>query len=514
MDYISLADTLLSGTSVFLTGSAGCGKTYLTTKTLEHLNQKSISIIRCGTTGVASLMHENGSTLHSAFMLPVHDHPANLRQWVVRVRNKMKSGHAKFERIRTAQIVLCDEISMCSAYKLELWDIECRIVRNCPTKPFGGLTLLLVGDFTQLPPVFKHDAKPRQHSRDGLYAFESPVWHKLNPKVVHLTQNYRQCDIGFAQIIYQLKQGVTLSESVRTLLRDKNQPPPESSMCVMIRAKSVNEYNKRRLHELPSVLHSLPFPKRLVCDGDSKDIAYDLQREVEASLYLQYCEKFQLFRTGVRVMLIVNIKVGELSYVNGDRGMIVGFSAPSSSALSVHVGACSEDSGHCPVVLFERTKQLILVSYHTFERKIEYAKIKHVAHLECIPLCLAEAYTVHKLQGASVSCPLHIVCDGMESMSSTFYVALSRGTSLDNITLENFQNEGRINPKALCFYNGTYELPAKEHEVMKTIEAVVQEDSEFSPVVDYLRDTYKRSTAKRKFIEVVEKCMVELASSQ
>ena len=508
MEPNDLAKALHSGQSVFLTGGSGTGKTHLTKSALKHLaTLGGRCVISCGTTGVSALHHVNGMTLHSAFKLPTNDLPATLSTWVVRTKTRMKHAEGVLAEIIRAPhvVVLIDEISMLSAFTFELLDVECRILRKTPAVPFGGITFLLVGDFTQLPPVY-NSADKKQPSRAGLFVFESPCWQNLKLKTVVLTRNHRQVDPMFSAMIHQLKDGRPLTDVQRSLLLAKNtsQAPP-NALCVMIRRDDVNMYNKNKLDALTSPVHEIPFPYAIYHGAKSKDLAYNLQKDVEQNLYLKYGEKVQTFKTGCKVMLITNVT--SAGYVNGDRGVIVGWAKRNTSSITVFTGEMDE-SLECPVVLFERTSQRMTISYHSFERKLEYLDQPQYAKLECIPICLAEASTVHKLQGASIASPLHIVCDGMANMEAAFYVALSRATDFANVSFERFSHEGHLSKKALEFYHGTYLPPQINSRINELIQKVVQPSFEES-TRQMLEDGIKHTSNKRKFIDEVARWLDE-----
>jgi len=508
MEGKDLAQLLYDGQSVFLTGSSGTGKTHLTKAALDYLQHHmgGCLIIRCGTTGVSALHHQNGMTLHSVFKLPVSDYPKTLTKWVERVRARMRKAEGILSAIMTTPrvVVLIDEISMLSAYLEELLDIECRELRRglgLEKQPFGGITFLMVGDFMQLPPVYNFNDK-NQPSRCALFAFESPCWKSLRLKTVVLTRNHRQIDAMFSSMICQLKDGLGLTESQRSMLRTKNvEKTPVDALCVMIRRDDVNKYNKQKLDDLETVLHEITFPSKLYYGANSKDLSYNLHRDVEQNLYLKYGESVQTFKTGCKVMIITNLS--QFGYVNGDRGKIIGWSKRVTQTMSHFIGEMNE-SDECPVVLFERTKQKMLVCYHSFERELEFSDTPQFASLECIPLCIAEASTVHKLQGCSVTSPLHIVCDGMSQMSATFYVALSRATDFENVSFERFTNEGQVSKKALEFYKGTYVQPLINAKIAELLDKAIEMSTE-EETRGMLDDGYKKAKNKRKFMDEVHR---------
>jgi ATP-dependent DNA helicase PIF1 len=528
---------LINKRNVFITGGAGVGKTY---NTREFLNRAEglLQVIQCGTTGVSALNLPNGMTLHSAFALPVNEVPT-VSEWVTQSRSTLFGARSNpylssiVNKSISADVLLIDEISMCSAWLLEMLDIRLRVWRQV-NAPFGGMNILFVGDFLQLSPVYNAKAKPPPHPRAQLYAFESPVWHIMNLIVVNLTHIYRQLNMEFSNLCNQLREGTTLSEENRCMLKSLNRiKPPQDAMRVMVKRDDVYKVNSKAIQDLPGEMVTIPFP--MAHYGTNRDMKDSLKRDVKQNIYIPYHEHVQKFKKGARVMLIINYKCGQddernpddqVQYVNGDRGVVVGFQlksgpyVPSNKTLERFIGSethlLDKDPGIVPVVRFDRTNQLVSVNPHNFERKITQRSksnplkhdVKEHAQVLAIPLCLAWASTLQKVQGATICGKLHIDCALMNWIPASFYVALSRATDLDNVTFTGFHVEGKCYPKALMFYRGEYKTPPSN--VLEVIsKRVEQKDIEHQieldrPWVDVLSNHHRMACDKRSFIDTVE----------
>ena len=328
-------------------------------------------------------------------------------------------------------MLFVDEVSMCSAWVLELVDVRLRVWRRDP-RPCGGLALCVVGDLLQLSPVCR---QPPPAPRQALYCFESPVWHALGLREVRLQHNHRQPAEAFAALCRTLRQGARLDAEARRLLAQRQRDvAPLDAVRVMVRRQAVHAHNTRRLQALPAASVRLAFPQALA--GSCAELRQALARDVREGLYLPDGQQHQEFKTGARVMLIVNCRTdGGAAYVNGDRGTVLGFTCarpePSvvaaPSLVAQAPGVALADQGEAPVVRFDRTGQGVAVHPYAFRRQlpapVDGAPAAH-AELRAWPLCLAWASTVHKVQGATVSGALHVE----DRLLATFYV--SRATQL------------------------------------------------------------------------------------
>ena len=170
-------EVLLSGQSAFVTGPAGTGKTYLLNRFVEYAKSEGKHVSVTATTGLAAT-HLGGTTIHAWSGIGVNDFlPEQFAEHISKTRREI---------IEKTDILLIDEISMMHDYRLDMVDEVCRFVRKEPDLPFGGIQVVMSGDFFQLPPVNRGDG------RKGGFVVHSQAWQELDPVIIYLTDQYRQ----------------------------------------------------------------------------------------------------------------------------------------------------------------------------------------------------------------------------------------------------------------------------------------------------------------------------------
>jgi ATP-dependent exoDNAse (exonuclease V) alpha subunit len=172
---------LKTGANIFLTGEPGSGKTHTINAYIDWLRASGVEPSVTAATGIAAT-HVGGVTLHSWSGIGISESLS--RADVDRIAGKEHIA----KRLAKAKVLIIEEISMLSAATFEMADAICREVRR-DEAPFGGLTVVLVGDFFQLPPISR--------GREAQFAFESPRWRDLNLITCYLTEQYRQDDPDF-----------------------------------------------------------------------------------------------------------------------------------------------------------------------------------------------------------------------------------------------------------------------------------------------------------------------------
>jgi hypothetical protein len=180
---------LKTGANVFLTGEPGSGKTHTVNTYIEWLRERGVDPAITASTGIAAT-HVGGMTIHAWSGIGV------LRTLSPYELDRIVNLERISRRVRNAHVLIIDEISMLSAEILSMIDAVCRAVRMRDV-PFGGLQVIFVGDFFQLPPV----------SREGSvgFAFESPAWVKATPLVCYLSEQHRQEDVAFLEILTAIR---------------------------------------------------------------------------------------------------------------------------------------------------------------------------------------------------------------------------------------------------------------------------------------------------------------------
>ncbi|MDD3972223.1 MAG: AAA family ATPase [Clostridia bacterium] len=390
-----------TGVNVYLTGSAGSGKTYLLNKYIKYLESHGVPVAVTASTGIAAT-HMNGMTIHSWSGLGIKDHLDE------RELEKLEERKYLWKRFDKARVLIIDEISMLEGKQLEMVERICRrFKRN--DKPFGGLQVILSGDFFQLPPVRKGEDK------DGEIIPKSKVWQILNPAVCYLEEQFRQKDDTLTDILnkirsnqigegdYQILEkriGVNISAFKPTKLYTHN------ADVDLINEKELAEINEQEI--------------TFVMTGDGPlNLVEILKKSSIATEVLK-------MKKGAEIMCIKNNF--EMGYVNGSRGKIVDFEL---------------DTRYPVVELYSGQRVTLKPESWSIE---EEGRIK--ASIKQIPLRLAWAITIHKSQGMSL--------DNAEiDLGKTFtygmgYVALSRVRTLEGIILKSLDKKALlVDPRVL-----------------------------------------------------------------
>ncbi|MDP3697026.1 MAG: AAA family ATPase, partial [Candidatus Taylorbacteria bacterium] len=189
---------LKTGKNVFLTGEPGSGKTHTINRYVAYLKEHGIDPAITASTGIAAT-HIGGMTIHSWSGIGIKKElsPADFGR-VVSLRRASA-------RVKKAGVLIIDEISMLDAKTINLIDTVCRAIKRSQ-EPFGGIQVVLVGDFFQLPPVRREDEEPYK------FAFESEAWMSANLSVCYLTEQYRQSDPKFLGVLSAIRSGQVLQE--------------------------------------------------------------------------------------------------------------------------------------------------------------------------------------------------------------------------------------------------------------------------------------------------------------
>lgn len=375
---------LQAGHNVFLTGSAGTGKTFLLNKFIEYLKKKNIKVGITASTGIAAT-HINGRTIHAWMGMGI------AQTMDEKAIKKLKKNQEVRDRIKAAKILIIDEISMLDAERLNLIDKICKAIKD-PFAPFGGLQLVMCGDFFQLPPIDKNG--------QARFAYEASAWQGAKIKVCYLEEQFRQNDLRFVKILNQIRANQAGEEELALLKKHSNKSSQSSIGPTKLYAHNidVDVINDRELAAISG--------EEMVYDMSihgPRDLVSYLKRSCLAPVELK-------LKVGAMVMFVKNnFKAG---YVNGTLAKVIGF---------------SEDGW--PVVQMKNEQEVIVtISSWSFEEGDDI-----LANIHQLPLRLAWAITIHKSQGMSL--------DSAEiDLSKSFthgmgYVALSRVRTLDGIYL-------------------------------------------------------------------------------
>lgn len=394
---------LKSGRNVFLTGSAGTGKTYVLNQFIQHLKDAKIEVSVTASTGIAAT-HIKGSTIHSWSGLGV-------KQEVTR-KNLEKIKKTKYlrDQFRKTKVLIIDEISMLHKKQLEsLHEILSFCLDNL--KAFGGIQVVLCGDFFQLPPIGVYG----ERSKDK-FAFMAEAWLHAGFEICYLTEQYRQSENVLTAILDEIRRGSVSTES-KELLRQAKHTQFESGIeptKLYTHNEDVDFINNQHLADLPGKSRFFKAKTK----GD-KALIDTLKKTV-------LTQEDMPLRIGAKVMFVKNNPDKE--YINGTLGEIVEFAS---------IGF--------PVV---KTLDGNKITASSEEWSIDDEAGRQLASYIQVPLRLAWAITVHKSQGMTL--------DAAElDLGKTFergqgYVALSRLRSIERLRLLDFNEIAlQVDPLAL-----------------------------------------------------------------
>lgn len=378
-------EIMLSGESVLLTGPAGAGKTYVLNQFIKFAKSEGKHVSVTATTGLAAT-HLGGATIHAWAGIGVADYlPQGFADHIAKGRREI---------IESTDVLIIDEISMLHDYRLDMVDEACRLVRR-KDEPFGGIQVIMSGDFFQLPPVNRGD------SRGGGFVVHSKVWQELDPTICYLEEQHRQDDEELLGILNALRDGDIRRHHAEKLLARVDETPPDDAVLTELHTVNidVDKMNEQKLDELAG--DELFYTQATT---GSDNYVENLQRSVLAPATLR-------LKKGALVMAVKNAQ--DRRYANGSIGTVVDF----------------EPNTEYPVVEFRSGKTVTMMP-DTWELR---DGDKKRASISQIPLRLAWAITVHKSQGMTLDAArIDLRKAFVEGMG---YVALSRVKNLNNLYL-------------------------------------------------------------------------------
>ncbi|KAK9726706.1 hypothetical protein RND81_05G232000 [Saponaria officinalis] len=421
---ISIIEAVERGESVFITGSAGTGKTILIRHLIKLLlkiyDRKSVFVT--ASTGVAACA-VRGQTLQSFAGVGLADADAET------LFSRVLGNRRAFNRWKQAKALVIDEISMVDKTLFEKYEYIARKVRceggECD-EPWGGLQVVVSGDFFQLPPV---DTK-----RNGVeFAFEADCWENTFQLQVSLETVFRQSESEHVRLLEGVRRGEIDSEGL-ALLEDccSEEEPDETVVRLFPKLKDVDRVNKSRLSALKEKIIVYKAFDQTVNDHGKNQL-----KHVIAPENLDLCK-------GARVMLIRNLNVKQ-NLVNGSTGTVIGFQKSRTRDI---VKICGHDGDKLlPIVEFDSGWKEV-VKPDEWE-VADGGKV--IAKRLQLPLMLAWATSIHKSQGMTLD-RLHT--DLSEAFGcGMVYVALSRVKSLDGLSLSGFDpSKIKAHPKVLEYY--------------------------------------------------------------
>ena len=383
-------EIMLSGENVFLTGAAGSGKTFTLNQFIKLAKNSGKKVSVTATTGLAAT-HLGGNTIHAWSGIGIYDYLSR--------KFFEKFPKTRAEIIKNTDILVIDEISMLHDFRLDMVEEICRTIRQ-NDKPFGGIQVILCGDFFQLPPI------NRAGGRIGGFAIHSNAWKLAEFTICYLDENYRQKNDELSEILNALRADDLRRKYAQSLL-DRIDVEPNFESDDFLK-------NLTELHTTNIDVDKINEQKLVELEGEEFHFA---QTTTGAKNYVETLQKSVLapellrLKKGALVMAVKNAQ--NRQYVNGSIGEVIDF----------------ERLRDYPIVQFQNGKIITMVP-ETWEMRDGEKKRASIMQ---IPLRLAYAITVHKSQGMTLDAAR---IDLRKAFSEGMgYVALSRVRSLDRLYL-------------------------------------------------------------------------------
>ena len=460
------------GKNVFVTGPGGTGKSFLIKTLLKYFIDNGKKIAVCALTGVsAELLGCNAKTIHSWSGTGILK--GKLEKIIDNIYKREKD-----KTWLSTDVLIVDEVSMMSKKLFEALDKIGKLIRKI-NKPFGGIQLIFLGDFYQLPPVCK------DHDMDkGKFCFESDIWKQAFHKIIVLTKIYRQKDKIFSKILNSVRKGVISYEDFDILSKRINKKCDKDIPIIAPIKVFVNRVNKDRLDSLQGDILSYEFSYVQTED-------YDCNTDPEIEKYAKNSLKSDInqiihLKIGAKVMCTCNlITEGEYQIVNGSQGIVTGL------------------NGELPIVSFNNGLTQTMDYQLTMSDEVEGLGIKQ------IPLMLSWAITIHKSQGITLDSAIIDIGSGIFKDGQS-YVALSRVKCLEGLFLKDINSHKiRANKKVKEFYENINEDSESEEEYEEeytreewTRDDFKEETDETQDETDETQDeSHKKEDKKEEFFK-------------
>ena len=429
----SALDILKTGQNVFLTGSAGSGKTYTLNQYIDYLRARRVPVAVTASTGIAAT-HMNGTTIHSWSGIGIKDELTD------RDLSNLSRKQFLADRLKDTAVLIIDEISMLHAKQINLVSQVLKHVRKNDAA-FGGIQVVVAGDFFQLPPIGSKGETNREK-----FAFMSEAWLDAKFHICYLSEQHRQVSeaanggLDLDDILNQIRRQEVTFEAIAALEATFDQNVDIKRTRLYTHNLNVNTINDKELAALDGEMMRFT----ATSTGDSK-LVETLKKTVRTQDDL-------VLKVGAKVMFIKNNT--ELGVSNGTMGELIGFAAVKINDDKDNNDDLIEDDSESiesdtdksikgkgkkatkdkekPKVKKPTTQKMPVVRLNSGreviaepeEWIIEDETGDVLASYEQVPLCLAWAITIHKSQGMTL--------DAAEiDLSRTFelgqgYVALSR----------------------------------------------------------------------------------------
>ena len=409
------------------------------------------------TTGSSALLI-GGVTIHSFSGLGVNKEDDE--QYIQKI-SKRRYIKTRFNNLKA---LIIDEISMLTPRTFRMIYRLAQVIRK-NTSPFGGIQVILSGDFCQLGPILE------QHiiHHDMEYCFETPEWDASNINIVHFKTIHRQSDQQFIETLQKIRLGISDQDTTSVLMNRFRKPLDnefgvEPVQLFPTREKA-NEVNQRYFSKIETQSESRIYHLKVAVESavanQNEYNTSDIERKVKSQLPIDDTIKICV---GCQVILVVNLCVDE-GLVNGSKGRVNGFNDNDE-----------------PIVIFSNGKQKN-IAMHTWDIDEGISTVKATG----LPLILGYGCTIHRSQGMSLD--LAVVDIGKNVFTGSggygqIYVALSRVRTLEGLSILNFDpTRIRCHPKVIEFYHNI-DNPRKK---TSSISSIISTESDISIERDELK---------------------------
>lgn len=415
MNYIDVTtEKLKQKQNIFLTGGAGVGKTTITKEIIKYYHSESKKVAKLASTGMAATLIQ-GQTLHSFLDLGI---ASDLKE--LELNNKLDISKKIKKILSTMDLIVIDEISMVSDTLFNM--INYRLKQAS----FNG-SILVVGDFLQLPPVTKGNLEVK-------FAFESDSWQELNFFKIELTHIYRTDDKEFIKLLNNIRHGF-VDEDIHNQLNSFIKPLPEDlSNFTFLFGKNISalKHNKKQLEFIDSELitKEAQIIKHLKSTKDAQIKRFMADARIEEELDL---------KIGANILFTRN----SWNYFNGEKGLII----------NIDTEFIYIQKSDAKIVKLERVAQSKNIWKEKSINGIKEMVEESIFTIYQYPIKLAFGITIHKSQGMSIT---DLIIQTNEIFApSQFYVALSRSSNPLRLTLiapkRQWHELAFVNQKALEF---------------------------------------------------------------
>ena len=407
---------LKMGQNVFLTGSAGSGKTYVLNSFIRYLREHDIDVAVTASTGIAAT-HMGGMTIHAWSGLGIKDFVSD---YDIDMMEEKKYLWDRFEKVK---VLVIDEISMLSGNFLDNLDRVCRSFKRNPEKAFGGIQVVLCGDLFQLPPISRNETVDM--------VIDSNVWKNMSLVMCYLTEQHRQEDSKFLDILNAMRAGTITRDHMNTLearIREYDEDDFKKLTKLFTHNADVDAINGQELYSI-----------------DEREYTYRMTTKGKSNLIdnlIKSCLAPQVLhlKLGAEVMFVKNNF--DKGYVNGTRGIVTDFGDDNMPVVTIRGG------------------EPITVETETWAIEDDG---KVLASIMQLPLRHAWAITVHKSQGMSLDA-------AVIDLTKTFtygmgYVALSRVRTLGGVHLLGLSEDAlNVDPRVLAIDQSLQKLSDRAAE--------------------------------------------------